>query len=224
MNRTSILALTFAAVVLAALSTGCASRMVPFTHEIRSQYRLTEPELKSLQFYVSHTVTLKRELESDSRRVEGGNLHIRSGKLVEEVVVKEKTPGVAIAVGDDTISVSFQEGTALDFSLRNQRGAVPLRKVPAESGPFAEPPAPFPGDAVRPEPEPKPIPGFGSYWLTGQASSIIIFQGKEFEAVGDSDKAHLLIDTQALEEVVEERTVLEGRRVSTRSGLHLVVL
>jgi len=224
MNRTSILALTIAAVVLAALSTGCASRMVPFTHEIRSQYRLTEQELKSLQFYVSHTVTLKRELESDSRRVEGGNLHIRSGKLIEEVVVKEQTPGVAVAVGDDTISVSFQEGTALDFSLRNHRGAVPLRKLPAESSRFAEPPTPFPGD-VGPDPEPKTIPGFGNYWLTGQASSsLIIFQGREFEAVGDSDKAHLLIDTQALEEVVEERTVLEGRRVSTRSGLHLVVL
>src|SRR5690349_20861134 len=41
---------------------GCAKNLVPFTQEMRVEHRLTDQDLKNLQFYVSHRVTLRREL------------------------------------------------------------------------------------------------------------------------------------------------------------------
>ena len=38
--------------------TGCSS-LVPFTQELRSANRLTRDDLKNLQFYTSHKITLR---------------------------------------------------------------------------------------------------------------------------------------------------------------------
>ena len=50
-----------AAAAFALLSTGCSS-FVPFTYELRAGHRLTDGEVKDLQFYSSHEITLRREV------------------------------------------------------------------------------------------------------------------------------------------------------------------
>lgn len=194
---------------------GCGAGRIPFTHEIRSQYRLTDAEVKNLQFYVSHTVTLRRELDATSRQVTGGHkLVLTTGKVIEEVVVEEDTPGVATAVGPDTITVSFDVGSSMVFGLRTGE-AMPPPPPPSSPGPYAEPPDPFPGEKVaHPEPEPEPVDGspWGKYWLRTEAGgSTVTFQGTLFDAMEETFKAHLLIDADTLDEVVESRTVLPGR-------------
>ena len=45
---------------------------------------------------------------------------------------------------------------------------------------------------------------------------LVPFQGRAFNAVSETMKAHLLIDAQALEEVVKSRKVLPGMRLTPR--------
>lgn len=207
LTKTSLLT----AVALLALS-GCA-RMVPFTHEIRVQNQLEEPDVRQLQYYLSHDITLRREALSNGRNIRGGRLELSSGKLIEEVVIPKHTPGVAVAVASDAITVSFEEGSALTFGVRSGRiETLPLRQEPSLG--FAEPPDPFPGD--RPQlTQHEPLADLlGSYYLdTDTDTALVTFQGRVWDAVEESHQAHLMIDAKELEDVVESRTVLGGRRV-----------
>jgi hypothetical protein len=208
-----------AALALGLLVTGCASGLVPFTHEIREQNRLTDDEIKNLQFYVSHKITLRRELESGSRQVTGSHkLVLTSGKSIEEVVVEEKTPGIALAVKGTVISISFEPGSSLDFVVEGGKGGGPTEAVHAAS----RTPDPFPGNNARPPelipPTPNGTPDSlsGNYWLWVEPSGQIGFQGKAFDAVEDSAQAFLLIDSDTLKEVVKNHKVLPGIRLPSR--------
>jgi hypothetical protein len=195
-----------------ALSTGCAS-YVPFTQELRNEHRLSGEDLRNLQFYNSHTITLRRELARGDRQVTGTHkLLVIAGKQIEEVVIEKHTPGVLVDAEGTALKVSFEEGTFLEFTVR---GPEPLRD-PIAPGGFAEPPDPFPGnrplEPVAP-PEPDAFIGSGNYWLLPFDNAQISFQGKVYEAIQDSQLAHLVISTESLESVEEERTVLKGRKL-----------
>jgi hypothetical protein len=209
------LAVTF---TLGLLATGCGAGLVPFTHELREQNRLTDDEIRNLQFYVSHKITLRRELESGGRQVTGSHkLLLTSGKSIEEVVVEEKTPGIALAVKGPVITLSFEPGTSMDFVVEGARGAAapePVRAAP-QGGPD-----PFPGNNGRP-PELMPeraLPASlsGNYFLWVEPSGQINFQSKMFDAVEDSNQAHLLIDADTLKQVVQNHKVLPGIRLPSK--------
>jgi hypothetical protein len=199
------------------LGTGCGSGLVPLTQELRDQHGLTEQELSNLQYYVSHTITLRRELESGGRQITGNHkLVLRAGKTIEEVVVPDGTPGVAVGVGADSLEISFEEGTSILFAIESAqpRGGG--------GGSFAvgPDPNPFPGslDGGQSQPEPFPAKGNvargGNYWVAiDSADASVPFAGTVFKAVDETLKAHLLIDAESLEEVVEQRTVLGGRKL-----------
>lgn len=211
--------------------TGCRS-LVPFTHETRTQNGLSDDEIKNLQFYVSHDITLRREIESGGRQITPGHkLVVISGKTIEEVEIPAKTPCVAVKIGAQTISVSFEPGTWLDFSLRTSRiGSAdgllrPVALAPSRrsfagllGAQFAQPPNPFPGnDQVATDPGPSTSGDLGgNYWLNVDSSGKIAFASKVFDAIDDSAEAHLLIDSDTLEDVVKKRTVLRGVRLSDK--------
>lgn len=206
MNRVSWL--TFTALMFGVLTTGCGSTLVPFTHETRVQHGLSKEDLKNLQYYVSHTITLRRELESGGRQVTGSHkLRLVSGKTIEEVVIEEKTPGIAVAVNDRTIAVSFEQGSSLIFAASSG---------PDEPPPigFAEPPPdPFPGSSSRSNASERFETFGGTYWLSTEGRARAQFQGTVFAAVDESVQAHLMIDSESLEEVVRSRKVLSGVRL-----------
>lgn len=205
--------LAFAAVLV---MSGCGPRLVPFTHELRVQHDLSDRDVKSLQFYVSHEIALRRELTAESSRVTSNHtLLLVSGKVIEEVVVEERTPGVAVAARGGVLSVSFEPGASLTFSASPEPSA-PAPPFPA----FATPPDPFPGNAGPLLAVPSAAgegssPG-GNYWLAAAPGGEVRYQGKVFSAIDDSLRAHLLIDADALEEVVERRKILPGVRLSGR--------
>jgi hypothetical protein len=212
MNR----ALSLSAAALAASSiffaTGCGGGLIAFTHELREQQGLTNEELKNLQWYVSHRITLRRELESGGRQVTGSHkLLVVSGKNIEEVVIEEHTPGIALAVADGTITVSFEQGSSLDFSAQSGRlsSSEPQRS-------FAEAPDPFPGNNPdKPPPPPAVASGLfsGNYFMVIEPGGKVKFQTREFDAVEESFQAHLMIDSDTLDEVVKNRKVLKGLRL-----------
>lgn len=229
-----------AAAASALLSTGCSS-FVPFTYELRAGHRLTDGEVKDLQFYSSHEITLRREVQSEDRQITPGHkLRLVSGRSVEEVVIPAKTPGVATRVSAQSISVSFVSGTSLDFTLGGGRAALgsydgdwirPFavaegthRPRPALAagflGQYAEPPpgqgpVKIAGDGgSRPRPAPLPDDLAGNYFLSVEPSGMVPFAGLMWEAVDETPRAHLLIDADKLEETEERRTVLPGVRLS----------
>jgi hypothetical protein len=211
MERRALL-FALSAIALTAAS-GCAS-YVPVTQELRHEHKLSSGDLENLQFYNSHKITLRRELARGDRQVTGAHkLLVIAGKQIEEVVIEKHTPGVVTGVGDGALKVSFEEGTFLEFGVR---GPEPITEplVLSHNG-FAQPPDPFPGDdAARDPRELRPLAsGSGNYWLMPTDGSLVSFQGKTYEAVGETALAHLVISTESLDEVEEEKTVLKGRKL-----------
>ncbi len=208
MNRRALL-LSLSAAALG-LSSGCAS-YVPVTQELRHEHKLTSNDLQNLQFYNSHTITLRRELARGDRQVTGAHkLLVIAGKTIEEVVIEKHTPGVVVGVDEHTLRVSFEEGTALEFQVR---GPEPLSQPLSVSHGFAEPPDPFPGRDGHPRELRSFSNGSGNYWLLPFEGGSVTFQGKVYEAVKETGLAHLVISTESLDEVEEDKTVLKGRRL-----------
>jgi hypothetical protein len=197
--------------LLSSVTFGCASYL-PFSQELRNEHRLEAKDLKNLQFYTSHTITLRREAERGGREVTAGHkLLLIAGKQIEEVVIEKHTPGIVVAATSSSIEVSFDDGANLVFSLR---GPEPLSEAFVLDRGFATPPDPFPGNGAprREPPRTDDLGGFGQFYLTPRGNTVE-FQGKVWEAIGESDLAHLVISTESLEEVEEESTVLKGRRL-----------
>lgn len=192
------------------MTTGCASYL-PFTQELRSEHKLQPTDLKNLQFYNSHTITLRREVRKDGRSVTGSHrLLLIAGKQIEEVVIQKHTPGIIVGLTPSTLTVSFEEGTSLEFSLR---GTPALDQPVVQVRNFAEPPDPFPGNSA-PVREPIAIfTGSGNYYLLPDGAGMVSFQGQVYEAVEETGLAHLVISSESLEEVEEQKTVLPGRRL-----------
>ncbi len=202
-----------AAAAIALFTSGCHG-FIDFTHELRDQHSLTRDELKNLQYYTSNTITLRRELESGGKQITGNHkLVVVAGKTIEEVVIESKTPGIAIAVSDHSITVSFDQGTSIEFVASGSGGSRTTEQ-------FASPPPdPFPGNnnPERREPEPVLLQGyFGPYSLATSPSGQVIFQGKTFEAVGDSLRAHLMIGGESFEETVKQHKTLPGMRLPSK--------
>ena len=229
-TRSHLPALVLSVLALSALG-GCKS-YVPFTHELRTEHGLTDEEVKNLQFYVSHEVTLRREVESGGRKVTPGHtLQVISGKQIEEVVIGARTPGVAVKVGPRAIAVSFQPGTALIFAIKGSRLALDngfLRPVPREEfagkpitsflgQQFAKPPNPFPGnDGTGPTTTFAGDDASGNYWLDSDNAGRVQFAEKEWTAEDNTLQAHLEIDSDQLESVDKKKTVLGGVKLDGR--------
>ena len=113
------------------LLSACSPR-VPFTHQIRHQYKLNEQELKSIQFYTSDDIILRRgDKDSDGKRLEEGTLEIKKSRTMEEIVIKAGTPCIIDKVVDgERVSVKFEDGANkfLVFgSINNSRGYYTLQ-------------------------------------------------------------------------------------------------
>jgi hypothetical protein len=210
-NPISTLALS-AALALSALTTGCHPALVPMTQELRDQNRLSEAELRNLQYYLSSTITLRRELESGGRQVTGNHkLVVIAGKTIEEVVVEERTPGICVGVGDHSLLVSFEQGTSIEFAPPGAGAAA----QPAPGFATAPDADPFPGNHPS---SPDRVAGLfsGSYTLRVEPSGTVRFLGKAFDPVDDSVKATLLIDAESLEQIRKQQKVLPGLRLQSK--------
>jgi len=95
---------------------GCATQHVAFTRGIRTQYELDSEDLKNLQYYVSGDITLQREfLREEGQISKTHKLVTKEWGLVEQVIVRARTPGVATDVGGTYLAVSFEPGVSLVF-------------------------------------------------------------------------------------------------------------
>ncbi|MHC4815436.1 MAG: hypothetical protein ACYTGW_00270 [Planctomycetota bacterium] len=99
--RAAALGLVTTLLVLA--SAGCSTPPKEgFSHQFhRSNYRLSEQEIKDTQFYISAKVLAQTVLPSERNEFTGTNA----------ILVARGTPGVVTEVGPDWIRVSFRKGS-----------------------------------------------------------------------------------------------------------------
>lgn len=205
------LALTLAG---AALLAGCGPSFVPFTVELQDQYRLTDADVKNLQFYNSDEIVLRREAGGDKSQVTGSHkLLVVQGKSIDEVVIPKHTPGVVAQIEPGVLHVSFEPGGSFVFAAEGastQGGALQLE--PKEPPPPAGP-NPFPGEAKPPPAKPKATIA-GNYWLAVESGGVVTYQGKPYAPYGDKPLAHLVITKEQLDRVDLKQKVLPGVRLT----------
>lgn len=89
----------------------CAPARVPFTQQLREKYELKPEELKSIQFYTSNDLVLRRGENKNSKETENGELKLLKDGLLEEIVIKAGTPCLIEEVVDgNRVKVSFEDG------------------------------------------------------------------------------------------------------------------
>jgi hypothetical protein len=165
-------------------ASGCRTgEKIPFRHYMREKHQLSADELKRIQFFLSETITLQREVASGDHEIKRGALKTRAGKLMEEIVIEKGTPGIAVKVGPNGLAVSFQEGTYLTFVCSEEMRIIKAGKYTL---------------AARD-------------WKN--RAGIVDFDGRLYEAVGKSANACLLIEKESLSEVKQEKRTLRGRRL-----------
>jgi hypothetical protein len=86
-------------------SVGCAK--APFTTAVLERFGLTANDLGRVQFFVSETVVLERELTSQTRVTEGAELRFRDNMQTEIIEVSEHTPCVVLRVEGDYLLLGF---------------------------------------------------------------------------------------------------------------------
>ena len=87
----------------------CSPRLSPFTQQLYESNNWTENDLKQIQFYLSDDVILRREANTGHSKIEGGEIKMVDGRRVEEIVIREKTPGVLIFMPKEKrFAVSFE--------------------------------------------------------------------------------------------------------------------
>jgi len=101
----------FFALLTGTLFTACSPTLSPFTQKLYDNYRWTDEELKSIQFYVSDNIVLRRELTGGSSEIISGKVRVVNGRQVEEIVIRSGTPGVLLfKPKENRFAISFEDG------------------------------------------------------------------------------------------------------------------
>ena len=188
--------LAFLAVVL--LAAGCCTKKVPFTYRMIEDYNLDESSLRTIQFYNSKKMVLTRVVSDEVAAQEGHDLKRVEDKFIETVKVKKRTPGVVEAVGDDTLKVTFGDGSSFNFTT-----IVPPKRGPAG---VVETPAIY---RLTPEGTFKAGEAGGFFYSYGPFKYIL--NGNEYASHNNRDVV-LEVKRTAIENLQKEKKVLPGQK------------
>jgi hypothetical protein len=95
---------------LTAVLSSCKN-LVPYTDAMKKKYNWSDEQIKRIQFYVSHDIILHRELTRGSTEIVQGKIKTINGKKVEEILIRQGTPGVLVELPkQDKMLVSFEMG------------------------------------------------------------------------------------------------------------------
>jgi hypothetical protein len=114
---------------VAALFASCSSYMSPYTIRVQNDANLTEEQLKQIQFYLSHTIVLYRNINDAQTEITNGELKIENGQQVEEIIIEAGTPGVVSRRDEKgNLLVSFDnDNNVLRFGINhNNNGRYTL--------------------------------------------------------------------------------------------------
>jgi len=82
----------------------------PFTRDLRNSLSLTRPQVACLQYYLSHEVTLERELHEGDFQIQSGRLERRHGHVYHVVQFPAHAPAIlrpTSAIQPETVGAQF---------------------------------------------------------------------------------------------------------------------
>ena len=113
--------LVVATPALLAFLAGCSSRAL-FARALIKEYRLTDAEIKQLQFYVSDGILLEQEATSVDKDIDRTHSLIEmEDRYIRRICFRSGTPCVATSVTADALEPAFEPGESLKFSYTTQR-------------------------------------------------------------------------------------------------------
>lgn len=91
------------------LFASCSPRYTYFTENLYEKQKWSQEDLKRIQFYVSEPIVLSRTISDDKSKITEGKILIVNGKRVQQIVIKERTPGVLVFIPkEDRFAISFE--------------------------------------------------------------------------------------------------------------------
>lgn len=188
----------FLLAICTVLLQGCATtntkttaneKFMPFTTGIIAHYSLTAGDITNIQFYVSKDILLQRNLSSNANaNIVNGRLIIRNGRSIDEVEVPKFAPGIAQSIHLN--ETSDNDNNQYDY----------IRVVFAKDAPSLV----FAGV----------INGQNPFFFLGRnQANLVEFDNLNYDALGESLDAILLIDIGALDQLKSQRRVLPGLRL-----------
>jgi hypothetical protein len=95
---------------LSLLLASCSPNLTYFTQDLYRDNKWSETELRQIQFYLSHDIVLRREATTGESQIRDGEIRIRNGRKVEEVVIPRGTPGVFLfSPKENRFAMSFEK-------------------------------------------------------------------------------------------------------------------
>lgn len=88
----------------------CNTRYSYFTQDLYEEFRWSEEELASIQFYVSNDIVLYKRLSAEEARISKGKIRVVDGSQVEEVIIERGTPGIFIeSPKSNRFAIAFED-------------------------------------------------------------------------------------------------------------------
>lgn len=106
-------------VLVAIFTVGCAQKEhTSFVSNMVSKYALDEYDMKNIQFYTSHDITLYKDSSTDSVSIENGKLVLNQKEHLNIIKIEAGTPCVVVCSDEKSIRVSFDNEIELTFLKR----------------------------------------------------------------------------------------------------------
>jgi len=87
----------------------CSDKVL-FTKQMQQELYMNEINLRSVQFYNSKKIVLRRNLTLEQTKVSQGKIRFKNGQYTEEIIIKKHTPGVAVDNGKKYLDIAFEKG------------------------------------------------------------------------------------------------------------------
>lgn len=161
----------------------------PFTESLILTHKLTDDDLKNVQFYVAGTLNLTRNVKKeDKREIKGGKLIKTAGETIHELLIEKYTPCVcqkSSGTGSSRVLyIAFDKESVLRFTQSSDKYQL------ATSSP-----------------------------LYGSGAHKVKFEGMPDEydlPASDYSNAYLIVDLEAINDVVTNRKKLQGVKVGDK--------
>lgn len=97
-------------VIMVFALTACSQKTIYFTQAMRQKVEGDGLELKDVQFYNSHPITLQRNLSYEETKLASGTINFENGKFIEIIQIKKETPGICENTEPSSLDIAFEAG------------------------------------------------------------------------------------------------------------------
>jgi len=97
-------------VIMVFTLTACSQKTIYFTQAIRQKVEGDGLELKDVQFYNSHPITLQRNLSYEETKLASGTINFENGKFIEIIQIRKETPGIVENTERSALDIAFEAG------------------------------------------------------------------------------------------------------------------